>query len=408
MRQQQRNGGAEPQHRGHQRLGDAPRHQLGIARPEQGDGLEGADHAHHGAQQAHQRRDRGEHADGGQALAHLRHVGDDHAFQLPRHKVQVVEMGVVVVGGEDPAHRVVGVDLIQVLKLALDAPIDRRQPQSPLRHQDQADGRDGQNQVAHQAPLLDALDEARRLHQQAQQRAPGGIQGEVHHLFRLRVAQCLGAAAGRAVRLPRQLHQAVALRQVVEVLAVRHHVEKAHPNGLSLVGAPGGLDDLGRKATDLAGVGDLLHQQPPERPHLRDGGHLGALRQRRRLGPPLRVLQGDEGVEQQRLDIIGGLAEDPEQLAQVADAAVELGGEFRQPVLVGVELLLEAGLLPLQPGDVILNLSQHPRPLIGGGLEALLPLAAVLGLQVGLAGHPFVEFDQAARARLLRPSCGWA
>ena len=155
-------------------------------------------------------------------------------------------------------------------------------------------------------------------------------------------------------------------------------------------------------------MGNLLHQQPPECAHLGDGGHFSTFRQRRRLGAPFRVLQGDERVEQQRLDIVGGLAEDAEQFAEVADAAVELGGEFRQPVLVAVKLALEVGLLPLQAGDVVLHLLKHPRPVSGGSLKALLAFAAALGLQARLPRHLFVEFDQAALvpAWLLGPNRG--
>ena len=157
-------------------------------------------------------------------------------------------------------------------------------------------------------------------------------------------------------------------------------------------------------------MGDLLHQQPPKGAHLGDGGHFGAFRQRRRLGAPFRVLQGDERIEQQRLDIVGGLAEDAEQFPEVANAAVELGGEFRQPVLVAVKLALEVGFLPLQAGGIVLHLLKHPRPFIGGGLKTPLAFAAALRLQRRLPRHLFVEFDQAAlfRPLLLRPGRGCA
>ena len=108
------------------------------------------------------------------------------------------------------------------------------------------------------------------------------------------------------------------------------------------------------------------------------------------------------------LDIVGGLAEHAKQFPEVANAAVELGGEFRQPVLVAVKLALEVGLVPLQAGDVVLHLLQHPRPIIGGGLKAPFAFAAALGLQRRLPRHLFVEFDQAIlnRPLLLRPGRG--
>src|SRR5690554_7477592 len=128
MQEQQRNGHYQTLDRGHQGLGNATGHQLRITGTEQGDGLEGDDHAGDGTQQAEQRGNGGEQLD--QRVAAIQHRGfpQDGLVQLQLQGLQILQPGLIADHTENAAQRVVVTQVAQVVGLLVDLPGDTEQP----------------------------------------------------------------------------------------------------------------------------------------------------------------------------------------------------------------------------------------------------------------------------------------
>src|SRR5690606_36556535 len=329
----------------HQRNRDTGRHDRRIAGAVQRDRLEGLDHADDGAEQTEQRRDDRDHLDEQDAALQRRLLAQDRLAELELERLRVRGL-VLLVDHQHAAERVVLARGL-AFQLGLHLASGDAEHDQPLEREQHAEDAERDDDVADRTALVDALAQVRRLDQEAEQLAAGHVDAEPHQrITGLRLEQ-----RGRAVDEARlrglalQLRHAVRLGVVSEVPAVRDEVERADTDDVLEDFLAVGRDDPEVvQPLHLAELGRLALELEPE---LLD---LGDRRQRRRRAHLRRELAQEVDalreldVRQRRLElaarVTGNLLNDAEQLAQAAEALLELLANVGDEQLV----LLEARL----------------------------------------------------------------
>src|SRR5690554_559819 len=255
--EQQRNRHTQPQHRGHQGLGNATRHQFGVAGSKQRDALEGADHAGNRAQQTQQGCDRSNQFQQGQSPL-------QHGSFLQQHLVDA-QLGFIrgatgPTGCQYAPQRVAAVGLISRAQLDTNAELDLQcGNQFPQRHQ-QTDAAQNQNDVAHQSTLSNAGFQIRGLRQQSQQIAATGINQQGVTLACRKVTRLRNYSRAR---LHRQLLQnGVVMDQVSTV--VGNGGKGSDPQNFGFDATAVRLHHWRTEAGYFTGCSHLLLQQKPE------------------------------------------------------------------------------------------------------------------------------------------------